>query len=160
MIIVEDIIRARVQKIGKINLLDGRSQFPVYGWGDKNELNKYLKEVGTDSYPLIWQIPTKKTVNINEVAQKSEFVIAVNFVKEDTEKMNPERLEDTFKTILYPLVESFIKELNKGKNSSVNASDYELTDYPNYSITSKDKGVVDLWDAVVISIDATYYNNC
>lgn len=160
MIIVEDIIKARVSKLTKVDLLDGRSQLPVYGWGDKNELNKYLEEVGTNSYPLIWQIPTKKEIGVNEIAQKSEFVIAVNFVKEDTELMNSERLELTFKTILYPLLENFTKELNKGKNSSVNSSNYEMTDYPNYSITTKDNEVVDLWDAVLLSIDATYFNNC
>ena len=160
MIIVEDIIKARVSKLTKVDLLDGRSQLPVYGWGDKNELNKYLKEVGTNSYPLIWQIPTKENESVNQITQRSEFIIAVNFVKEDTELMNSDRLELTFKPILMPLLEDFIDVVNKGKNSSFDKSNYERFKIPNYSVTNRENDVVDLWDAVTLSIDATYFNNC
>jgi len=160
MIIVEDIIKVEVAKMVAVNLFDNRTQKPTYGWGDKNELNKYLIINKNKSYPLIWQIPSRGTKEVNEISQTCEFIFAVNFTKKELDLMNPDRLEATFKPVLYPFMEAFLKALSKSRNVTININQYGKDDIPNYPITSQDEEVIDLWDAVRISIDATFMNNC
>jgi len=160
MIIVEDIIKVEVAKMVAVNLFDNRNQKPVYGWGDKNELNKYLTIYKNKSYPLIWQIPSEKTNRVNEISQTCDFILAINFTKNETDLMNPDRLESTFKPVLYPFMEVFLQALNKSRNITINKSEFTFEDFPNYAITSPNDEVVDLWDAVRVSIDATFMNNC
>jgi|TARA_R110000787_G_scaffold113975_1_gene223513 hypothetical protein len=160
MIIVEDIIQVEVSKMLAINLFDNRTQKPTYGWGDKNELNKYLSINKNKSYPLVWQKLSSKSKTGNEVSQTCEFIFAVNFRKEELDLMNPDRLEATFKPVLYPFMESFLQALNKSRNITINVNEYDFSDIPNYPVTSLDDDVVDLWDAVSVSIDATFMNNC
>ncbi len=51
-------------------------------------------------------------------------------------------------------------QLNKSRNITINVNEYDFSDIPNYPVTSLDDDVVDLWDAVSVSIDATFMNNC
>jgi hypothetical protein len=160
MIIIEDIIKQRVSLMQPVDLLNGISEKPTYFWGDKNELNRFLITTRSKGYPLIWQTPSNKTIRVNEVEQRSEFIIAINYIKEDNSLFNDDRLELSFKRVLYPLVDDFLNQLNRSPNATVNVNEYELFDYPNYSVTSRENKVVDLWDAVTLKVDVTYMNNC
>lgn len=160
MIIIEDIIKSSVAQMQAFDLGNRKTEKPTYFWGDKNELNRFLISTKSQGYPLIWQLPSPKIIRINEVEQTSEFIVAVNYIKEDNSLFNDDRLNITFKPILYPLAQAFLLQLNKSRNISINIAEYDLMDYPNYSVTSKENQVVDLWDAVTLKVDAIYQNNC
>ncbi|KQC33967.1 hypothetical protein AAU57_11980 [Nonlabens sp. YIK11] len=159
MIVIEDILEKVVNGLSEVNLGDNRVQFPVFGWGNKDELNRYLEEHQDKSYPLIWLMPNNKNYSVKRVSQRSEFIIAVNHTKEEIDLMNDQRMDLVFKTILYPLMENFLKGINQSRNATFDNTGFDVFDYPNYK-TSGDNDVVHLWDALTLTIDATYLNNC
>lgn len=160
MIVIEDIVEKVVNSLIQVDLKDGRLQFPVFGWGDKDELNRYLEIHKNKSYPLIWLMPNTKKYGIGQVGQRSEFIIAVNQSKEDIDLMNDKRMDLVFKTILYPLLDQFLSGVKISKNMQFDNTDFEVFDYPNYHMSRADNDVIDLWDALTLTIDATYFNKC
>ena len=160
MIIVEDVLSSIVEKMPAFDLFDDRSNFPVFGWGVKDELNRFLDAEKNKAYPLIWLIPSVKTYGVGQVNQTSELVFAVNFTKDIEDWDNRERMDSTFKRILYPLIESFLQTVHRSHNMSFDNTDYSIEDYPNYSLSNRANDVIDLWDACIIKLDAVYFNKC
>lgn len=160
MIIIEDVLSAIVEKMGAFDLYDNRVNKPVFGWGVKDELNRFLDAEKNKAYPLIWLIPSVKTYGVGQVTQTSELVFAVNFTKDIEDWDNKTRMEATYKRILYPVIDKFLELVNREHNMSYDNTDYSIDDYPNYSLSNSGSDVIDLWDASILKIDAIYFNKC
>jgi len=157
MIISEHRLREIVATIPLIRLNDNVSNKPFFHWGDKVELNKYLK-TKKSPYPLIWLLPTADNyINRGQRLNKTcEIIIATQESREDL--FNDQRYILSFDTILNPTTDYLIQGLKKASISSV-LGDWEVFKFPNYSEADKNF-TIELWDAVKLTIEVEFNDGC
>lgn len=159
MIVTEHRLRDLVGLIPSIRINDSNNLKPFFGWGNKDELNRTLKEYKSSIYPLIWLLPGKDDYNYKseKVIKDCSFIIATLETKEDL--LNPTRYEYNFKIVLNPLTSLLIEGLRKSSITRVISDNIGIFKQPNYSEIEKD-GVIDLWDATRIDCKIEINNNC
>jgi len=142
---------------------DNLNEFPiVFDGGDERELNAFLTTKQGDSrpYPLIWlvypfkEIHTKKEVKLDSVT----FILAV---ETNSEMLNKQRLDETFKKILFPLLFNIRKAFEKACIININ-DEYEIIKHPNYSSDENGEQLssIELWDALKVTFDCSINNSC
>ena len=159
MIVSEHRLREIVATMPEIRLNDSISNKPFFHWGDKVELNNYLKTKEEAPYPLIWLLPTVDNyINRGKRLSKScEIIIATQESRKDL--FNDQRYILSFDTILNPTTDKLIQGLTKASISSV-FGDWEVFKFPNYSEADKDNVTIALWDAVKLTIEVEFNDGC
>ena len=134
MIVPEYIIRDIVNQIPTITYPSGEKSVQ-FGWGDKKELNKYLKVKKEGSYPLIWLLSPSQELHTNNstiVERDCNFVIATLETRSDL--YNPQRYEGAFKSFLNPVTEYLTQGVrNASPTRILNDDNITITKFPNYS---------------------------
>jgi hypothetical protein len=99
--------------------------------------------------------------HLNQRRVKVSNMTLILAVETNTQMLNSERMERTFKPILYPLLDDILRVLRVANTVSVNG-EYRATKFPNYSddTNGEESGFVDIWDAVKLQLDCTFNNNC
>ena len=157
MIVFEEKIRELVKLMPAWN-----QNYPIrYDWGTTDVLNKFLiLEENVSKYPLIWLVTSKDTNDLvsNKVTRNARFVIATK--SNDENGFNLQQYQTDYTGILIPVYENFIKLLNSsGISKIVNDSvDKELK--PNYSVNDNGKGLITIWNAIVLDIEVELSDNC
>jgi len=156
MIISEHRLRDIVATMPTIRLNDDVSNKPFFHWGDKVELNNYLK-TKESPYPLIWLLPTVDNyIDRGQSLNKTcEIIIATQESREDL--FNDQRYINSFDVILNPTTDYLIQGLKKSTISSV-FGDWEIFKFPNYSEADKNF-TIELWDAVKLTIEVEFNDN-
>ena len=118
------------------------------------------KEKGISPYPLIWLLyPYKEEHNENRMlVNNAVFILAV---KTNTSMENFQRLKETYKKVLFPLLDNF-RYLFKKANIISTKEEYTITKYPNYSDTDageKHAGNF-IWDALKVETSFQVVSNC
>lgn len=133
----------------------GAIEFPIrYDWGTIDVLNKFLiLPENVSKYPLIWLITGKDTEDYisKTVTRKARFVIATR--SNDVDQFNQTQYQTDFKNILIPVYSNLVTLLERsGITNILNQSiDKELV--PNYSISNNDKGLIAIWNAIVVDAE-------
>ena len=149
MIIPEHILRDIVKQIPAVVINSGRTQKPQFGWGDKLELNRYLKLKKNDSYPLIWLLPSVEHHSEDGDRCKKRLEIIVATLEEDENLFNPERYNQSFEIVLNPVTEQVIKGLTDSRVTKIIEAKWDVFKHPNYSDDDgKSNGTIALWDAL------------
>ena len=95
--------------------LSGGTNHPVrFGYGDKKELNSFLKNRSLDKvYPLIWLLYpyTENHSNTDVEVTNATFILAMST---NAQMENKERIEKTFGKVLLPLFYTKRFVTNKG----------------------------------------------
>lgn len=167
MIVIEDRFEEMIEYLPSMTRADGTGSFkPTFGFGDGKELNAFLQRTEGDTedpYPLIWmlypqeEIHTVNTVKLNSVS----FILAV---KTTTDKLNKQRFDETFRPVIFQLVDNLL-ELFKKSNTISTIKDHKLTKFPNYGElnvlrTREQFFTTDIWDAVKVVFNCEINNNC
>ncbi len=144
-----------------VSLSEQSTHSVVFGYGDKKELNFFLKtKTKKDAYPLIWLLyPYKETHTPTKVeVSNATFILAVPTV---TGMQNKERLSRTFGEILIPLFDNF-RTLFKRANIVNCNSEYDVFKYPNYSDSESgdEHAGAFIWDAMRIDFDFDLIEGC
>lgn len=158
MIVTEHNIRAIVDTIPSIRINDSLTRKPSFHWGDKAELDRYLKLKEDAAYPLIWLLlpsPDSYSGNGQEVNKDCVFIIAQRETKQDM--YNDERYVNAFATILNPLTENLIHGLDVSTISNLSNRLWVTTKFPNY-VEAEKNYTIDLWDAVQLTISVRFNN--
>tara|TARA_R110000764_G_C11027156_1_gene384737 strand:- start:2723 stop:3232 length:510 start_codon:yes stop_codon:yes gene_type:complete len=134
---------------------------PKFGYGDKKELNAFLKNrKRTSPYPLIWLLyPYKEVHNKRNVSIKNlELVIAV---QTNSSMENSERIIKTYKGILIPLLDDINSLFLRANILNVN-KEYEVEKHPNYSDSEEGNSSAGtlIWDAIKLTYDITITDDC
>ena len=123
-------------------------------------------------YPLIW-LQSGYTVkesnlpgNNHKILQNCSFYL---ITKGDEHDFNKKRYIDTYKFIIYPLLEKFKRVFSKSKGVAL-GNEYEYVTFPFNEIAelenkrSKSKPqtstLSDIWDALYLNIDITINEGC
>jgi hypothetical protein len=137
---------------------------PIFGYGDKNELNSFLKIKHTDRkrtpYPLIWLIyPYGENHSKTDVSIKRLSLILAT--QTNASMGNVERMNKTFNKVLFPLLDNINKLFIRANITDYNG-EFELTKYPNYSDNSGDDEYagIFIWDALKVELDLTITDDC
>jgi hypothetical protein len=157
MIVTEHNIRAIIETIPAIRINDSTTTTPSFGWGDKAELSKYLKNKKGSAYPLIWLLPSADSYSGNgqQVDKDCVFVIAQRETEQDM--YNDERYINSFATILNPLTARLIHGLDVSTISNLSDREWVINKFPNYAEADKNY-TIDLWDAVQLTISVRFNN--
>tara|TARA_R110000782_G_scaffold134683_5_gene227023 strand:+ start:276 stop:788 length:513 start_codon:yes stop_codon:yes gene_type:complete len=161
MIVTEHSLRAIVGTILAIDMNPTLSRTPSFHWGDKAELERYLKLKKGAAYPLIWLLPSPDSYSGNgqQVDKNCVFIIATRETRKDM--YNDERYLNAFATILNPLTARLIHGLKVSTISNVDSLDWVINKFPNYVEADKNY-TIDLWDAIQLTISVRFNNtsNC
>ena len=165
MIISEYRLRDIVEQIPGIDLNANYLAIkPKFGWGDKHELNRYLEVKKTDSYPLIWLLPSKEEHTENGLLCQRQCSLVIAMLEKDVSLFNDERYLKSFDLVLNPLTNYLVEGLRISNISELVNDEWSLFKRPNYSESkyksSKDteNGTIDLWDAVEINCNVEFNN--
>ena len=161
-IVVEDRLQEIINYFPEVKSLSGESSHEViFGYGDKKELNSFLKvRELSDVYPLIWLLYpyNEKHTNTKVEVTNAVFILAVST---NASMDNKERIDTNFGKILLPL---FFKLRTAFKNANIinTNNEYDLVKHPNYSDT--DEGTEHpgtfIWDALRIETDFDLMDTC
>jgi hypothetical protein len=154
MIVFEEKIRELINLMPDVKDASNRSFKVRYDWGTTDVLNKFLilKE-NVSKYPLIWLVTGKDREDYirNIVNRKARFVIATR--SNNVDKFNEFQFKTDYTNILIPVYENFITTLERSGISSIVGYTVEKQLIPNYSVKENDKGLIDVWNAIVIDLE-------
>lgn len=134
---------------------------PQYESGNDNHLNKYLTLMAKDSkspYPLIYQ--TSNTDEQDDRGNKTQanLVLILATRNIETELLNSNRYQMSFKNVLNPLAENIIKAFNRAGIFDWDGK-YRIEKFMNYGDGNQNK-TVDIWDAIRLTTNITVKSNC
>lgn len=160
MIVVEERLEELFNLIPEIQINSSNLKKPVFSWGKKEELNRWVEAYKSDTYPLIWLLPENESHNTfaNRVTRRLVLILAT--LETRTELFNKQRYQGSYKSVLNPLTDYVIQALQKSSITRlVNANDVSVFKEPNYS-ERDENGSIDKWDAVRIECEVEISNNC
>jgi len=132
-----------------------------YDWGTIDILNKFLvlKE-STSKYPLIWLVTSKDTDDLlrNRVTRNARFVIATR--SNDVDAFNATQYQTDYINILIPVYNNFITLINSSGISKIIDSKIEKELKPNYSVNDNGKGLITIWNAIVLDLEIELTTGC
>lgn len=161
-IIVEDRLKEVFEYLPELYGNDNAPYKPVFKHGDEKELHAFFKESqGATHYPLIWLVWPYREEHKHRtkvVVSGLELILAV---ETSSEMNNTERIEKTFKPILYKLLDSILEVFRVGNTVSFDG-DFEIQKYGNYSDTEQgeESKFLDLWDAIKLTTNITINDSC
>jgi hypothetical protein len=157
MIVFEEKLRELVELMPRWN----DTHAVRYDWGTIDVLNKFLilKE-NVSKYPLIWLVTSKDTDDLlrNRVTRNARLVIATR--SNDVDGFNKKQYQTDYTKILIPVYNDFITLLNSSGISKIVNSKVDKELKPNYSINDNGKGLVTIWNAIVLDLEIELTDNC
>lgn len=132
-----------------------------YDWGTIDVLNKFLilKE-SVSKYPLIWLVTSKDTDDLlrNRVTRNARFVIATR--SNDVDGFNARQYQTDYTKVLIPVYNNFITLLESSGISKIAGSTIDKELKPNYSVNDNGKGLVTIWNAIVLDLEVEIISGC
>lgn len=132
-----------------------------YDWGTIDVLNKFLilKE-SVSKYPLIWLVTSKDTDDLlrNRVTRNARFVIATR--SNDVDGFNSQQYQTDYSKVLIPVYNDFITLLESSRISKIVGSTIDKELKPNYSVNDNGKGLVTIWNAIVLDLEIELTAGC
>lgn len=165
MIIVEDRFAEVFAYIPDVQYPgDVNAYAPTFQYGDDKELNAFLKlheAQNSKPYPLIWLLYpyTEKQLKTKVELPSVSFILAVDT---KTEMLNPERIKESYKKILIPMYDNFVKVITRNNIINIEHS-FNVIKYPNYSddnSTGDKNKTIARWDALKVNFKCTINDTC
>jgi hypothetical protein len=153
MIVFEEKLRELIALMPQITTANGNSTVR-YDWGTEDVLNKFLLLKSTQNkYPLIWLINTDVVTDRvrNTATRKGRIIFATK--TDDVDKFNEFQYKTSYSKVLIPVYDNFIKLIERSGITKIigDSDNYRL--YPNYSINDNGKGLITVWNALVLDIE-------
>lgn len=158
MIVFEERLRDLFNLLPEIQVNSNYSTKPFFGWGNKEELEAYIKLGKSKQYPLIWLLPDYDIYNSALDTTKRDVSLVIATIEPRSELMNPQRFKGSFKQVLNPLTKNII-DLFKRSNITNLEPLVKIYKEPNYSDNEASE-TIDKWDAVRIDCTLEINNFC
>ena len=165
MIVVEDYIKSVVCSMNPKNPTGEEMGVPFFWFGNKEEIERIIasnqKDNTIKTYPcIILETPFTEDIDTYSNVVKVDSMRLLFATKTEQTYRSPERLEEVFKPTLYPILESFNKEMIKSKF----ILNYDITSKKNvfyYGVESGEPTIQnDKWDYIEIIADIRLRNSC
>lgn len=157
LLFFEDLFDEQIaKKLPEIKINERLSNKPAFGWGNVDDLNKFLGSKERYQNPLIWSVP-RDTVP-STVDGLYERVVELNLcvMEGDTELLNEVRMQPSrsFKGVLSPLWEKIERGFALSDMTVVNeVPTFQLI--PNYQIGDS-HGTQYVWDILKVLFEINY----
>lgn len=167
MIITEHRIRDIVNEIPSMDLnADFLDVKPKFGWGDSHELNRYLELKKSDSYPLIWLLPSKENHSEDFRLCQKNCTIIIAMLERDISLFNDQRYLKSYDLVLNPLTNYLVEGIRAANIAWINEDEdnWDIEKRPNYSESkynnsgNTSNGTIDLWDAIELNCNVEFNN--
>lgn len=159
MIVTEERLAELFDQIPSIQVNSSTSLKPVFSWGKKEVLNKWVEQYESKTYPLIWLLPSEESYNSLSGFTTRRVILIIAHLETRVELFNADRYSSSYDNVLNPLTNYVIQALsNSTITRLINSDDIKIFKEPNYSDREKN-GSIDLWDAVRIECDVEFNNN-
>jgi hypothetical protein len=157
MIVFEERLRELVALMPQWN-----GTHPIrYDWGTIDVLNKFLiLPESVSKYPLIWLVTSNNERDLlrKRVTRNARLVIAT--MSNDVDGFNFQQYQTDFKDILLPTYQNLITLLNSSGVSKIVGSSITEEMKPNYSVNDNGKGLIVIWNALVIDLEIELTEGC
>ena len=144
------------------DLVNDNGTFPIrYDWGTQDVLNKFLLiPENVSKYPLIWLVTGKDSVDLlrNTVTRNARLVIAVN--SQNPDAFNEKQYQTDYVNVIIPIYNNLINVLERSGASKIIDSSVDKELRPNYSVNDNGKGLITIWNALVLDLRIELTNNC
>lgn len=144
------------------DLVNDNGTFPIrYDWGTQDVLNKFLLiSENVSKYPLIWLVTGKDSDDLlrDRVTRNTRLVIAVNSLNPDA--FNEKQYQTDYVNIIIPIYQNLIKLLERSGASKIIDSSVDKELRPNYSVNDNGKGLITIWNALVLDLRIELTNKC
>ena len=159
MIVFEEQLGRLIALLPTFTDANGNTFTVKYGWGDINELNKYMFINSTQIYPLIWLTAGEDTHDLNEpnVKRNASIVIATKSLMQD--ELNPFQYNNDFKIILQPILNNLITALQRSGISILKVDTIKTNRVVNYGVDfriANEIKTLDVWNAIVFDAEITF----
>ena len=167
MIITEHRIRDIVAEIPGFDLnADYLNVKPKFGWGDKFELDRYLALKKSDSYPLIWLLPSQENHSEDFRLCRRSCTIIIAMLEKDISLFNDQRYLKSYDLVLNPLTNYLVEGIRAANITYLNEQEdnWDIEKIPNYSENNyggtekTSSATIDLWDAVQLDCNIEFNN--
>lgn len=156
-IVIEDKLAAMFDYLPEVKTFK-----PMFKVGDEKELLLFFRQSERSSnYPLIWLVQPYEEQHINRKRVNIRNLSLILAVQTNYDLLNAERMVKTF-PILYELLDNILDVFTQSNTLSFNLK-YSIVKFPNYdhSETLTGEGsVVDIWDAIKLTLDVEINDNC
>ena len=149
MIIVEDRLTELFATLPNITDSASISHSIKFDFGSEEDcilfLNSNRKIINVGSYPLAWL----QTPFISKGEDKKDFDLKLIIANlSDAQSSNIDRLEYSFKAVLYPVLENVMKGLKvSGFTKILEPDTMKISNHFNYGVDGKNPKT-DIWDAI------------
>lgn len=153
MIVFEEQMRELVNLLPNAEDANGNLFVVRYGWGSQDELNKFLfLPESRSKYPLIWLLPGRTTRNkvTKKIRRQTRLVIATRAT--DTNQFNQVQHATDYVNILNPVYSNLQTLFESSGITKIVDNTIEEELRPNYSFNDNGKGVLDIWNAIVLDL--------
>jgi len=135
---------------------------PVFKAGDQKELLAFFAQSqGNSNYPLIWLDMPYEEQHFNRKRVKIDRMILILAVETNSQMLFSERLDTTFKNVLYPLLDRVLDVFTVANTITYN-SDFNIALFGNYSDQAEgtEGEFIDIWDVIKLTIDVEINDTC
>jgi hypothetical protein len=156
-IVIEDRLREIFDYLPAINTYN-----PVFKVGDEKELLAFFKQSeGNTNYPLIWLVQPYEEQHVNRKRVNIDNLSLILAVETNHEMLNSERMDSTFKPILYKLLDNILDVFTVSNTLSYD-SNFRIMKFSNYDHEESGESgvVVDIWDAIKLTVNIEINDNC
>ena len=161
-VIVEDRLKEMFAYLPTMLGADANLYPVVFKSGDQKELLAFFQQSqGKTNYPLLWLEMPYQEKHINRKRVDVDRLSLILAVETNAEILNSERLENTFKPILYPLLDRVL-DVFTVSNTLDYDSNFEIMKFSNYSDQAEGEAgtFADIWDAIKLTLDVSINDNC
>lgn len=159
-IVVEDRLKELFATLPPIIGDSGAEFKPVYDYGTQEDLLRLIRDLnkqqGVTKYPMIWlETPIKQTGDEIPIYVDLKLILAT---QSNATLSNRERLEETFKKTLFPLLDNVKKSLRlSGFSRIMNPDNNVETKYYNFTeIEQKIGKATDIWDVIKFECEVRF----
>ena len=162
MIVVEERIRDVLAGLPSTPIMYDNVLTPfrhVFDWGTKEDLNIFLQQE-KKQYPLIWlETGFEETHNNAEKTVEVAISLKIATYGINPSLFNQERLNLTFKEVLFPLLENVRKTFERSNIVQIDGQNWDITKFYNYGTSTKTE-TTDIWDALKFDVNLIINDDC
>lgn len=152
----EDLMAEQVALMPAVVINANVSRVPSFGWGDSDDLRKFLAYHQEKHNPLIWSVPRPSTPSGTPGLFTRTAELNFCVIEDKSELLNEVRLQPgrSFKKVLLPMWEQFRRRLDLS-DMTMREDEPGVQLFPNYKLGDEHEAQF-IWDVMKLTFTVNY----
>lgn len=157
LVFFEELMAEQVSLIPAIQINANVSRKPSFGWGNSDDLRKFLAQVKEKHNPLVWSVPKQATDSGIPGIYSRPVELNLCCIESERSLLNKVRLEPnrSFKKVLNPLWDAIERRFQSSDiTMTTDIPSFQL--FPDYVLPSEEYETKYLWDVIKVNFNVNY----